>query len=124
MEMGDFLQYARIVPTKDLIGMGFDIDYYQSKGIVRFKNGLEFPMVYRIGEYAFQFSVDKEYVFLIHLDENENEYIMLEENEDSIAIDYELLLERRKKQKEYAKGKSHRIRITTNTNPPPRLEGM
>jgi hypothetical protein len=124
MELGDFLRYAKIVSVNDLHEMGMDFNVYESKGIVRFKNGVEFPNVYRLGSYAYQYSVDKEYVFLILLDPKDNEYIMLEENERVGRVDYELLKERRKKQKDYAKGKSHRIRIAINSNPPPRLEGM
>jgi hypothetical protein len=53
---------GNIFPKQKLIEMGMNFDVYESKGIVKFKNGVSMDKVIKIMDFGYQISNDDQYV--------------------------------------------------------------
>lgn len=63
---------GNIFPKEKLIEMGMNFDVYESKGIVKFKNGVSMENVIKIMDFGYQVSRDDQYVFIFQIENNDD----------------------------------------------------
>ena len=63
---------GNIFPKQKLIEMGMNFDVYESKGIIKFKNGVMMERVIKIMDFGYQVSSDDQYVFIFQIENNED----------------------------------------------------
>lgn len=63
---------GNIFPKEKLIKMGMNFEVFESKGVVRFKNGAFMENVIKIMDYGYQVSKDDKYVFVFQIENNDD----------------------------------------------------
>jgi hypothetical protein len=75
-----------IVPKEKLKEMGMNFDVYESKGVVKFKNGMVMENIVKVGDFGYQLSKDDKYAFVLMM-KNNDEIESYSELETSILHD-------------------------------------
>jgi len=75
-----------IVPKEKLKEMGMNFEVYESKGVVKFKNGMVMENIVKVGDFGYQLSKDDKYAFLLMM-KNNDEIESYTELETSILHD-------------------------------------
>ena len=94
---------GNIFPKEKLIEMGMNFDVYESKGIVKFKNGVSMEKVIKIMDFGYQISSDDQYVFIFQIENNEDV-------ESYEAIETSILHDENEKIKELKKLRKNRYK--------------
>jgi len=87
---------GNIFPKQKLIEMGMNFDVYESKGIIKFKNGVMMDKVIKIMDFGYQVSSDDQYVYIFQIENNDDV-------ESYEAIETTILHDEKEKKKELKK---------------------
>lgn len=122
----DLRYKGSLVPIEEFIKMGVDLEFYETKGTVKFKNGSYGDDFIQVAGFAYKLSEDKKFAFIVSIENNnELEYTPLIFNEHyERSKMYTECINNRIKMKKDAKDKSTRIRTISYSHTHPSMEWL